>query len=108
MAQIVTDYDLSLGSKEYENLATDVNNIRFYWIVTGGTAGQKVYLYPTISPSNVNYDKLQKGNKSPFEFEIEGNMRDSDRILSVGSSYLGLNILCDGCTGLLNVFTYED
>ena len=109
MAQIVTDYDLSGGSTVVV-AGTNVNNMRFQYQITGATAGQQVHLRPLCSEDDVEYDNVLNENKEPFNFIIEGNTegtRNSKQIFVIGSAYVSLEILCDDCTGTLNVYTYE-
>lgn len=110
MAQIVTNYDLASGSTSVA-AGTDVNNIRFKWVITGATAGQKVSLRPVSSEdAGTTFDNVLNENNDPFSFDIKGNTegkRNSQNILAVNTLRCDLEIYCDNCTGTLNVYTYE-
>lgn len=107
MAQIITSYDLSSGNTTAA-AATNANNVRFQYTVTGATAGQVVHLRPKCSENDTEYDNVLNENKQPFDWVIQGDGTDSKHILAIGSAYVRLDVFCEGdCTGTLNVYTYE-
>lgn len=106
MAQIITDYDLSLGSTQVA-VGTNANNIRFQYSVTGATPTQKVILNPVCSEDDTTYKPILKENLHPFSFHVDNDGGDSQHLIAIGSSFVELEVIAEGCTGLLNVFTYE-